>query len=147
MVLSFYYGLSCLGGFNQINYLTDMQTAYLQLQDQLGQPDNKAMAQAAYTRHMNDGFTLAFLQTSAGKTVPATGLDLALYGDQTTWPNLLATMKTMTVAEGFDPLLPELYRVIYSEEERVADLTAISESDITKITDLERKIKPAAVVQ
>jgi len=143
-VLSFYYGLKCIGGFNQINYLTEMKNNYLKMSVDRGNYRSVEVCARAQTKEMNDGFTLAFLEDKAGKTYAATGLDFILYGNDQTWPNLVKTIKSITVEEAFNPLLPELYRVIYNEKDRTPEQTAVTDEQIMKLTGLDKKIIPCA---
>lgn len=145
-VLSFYYGLKCVGGFNQINYLTDMKNAYIKMNVDRGNYRSIEVCARAQTKEMNDGFTLAFVAGSDQKTYAATGLDFFLYGDDTTWPRLVETIKQITVEEAFNPLLPELYRVIYNEKDRTPELSAITDEQIMQLTGLDKKITPCAQI-
>lgn len=143
-VLSFYYGLKCVGGFNQINYLTEMKNNYIKMSVDRGNYRSIEVCARAQTKEMNDGFTLAFLEGKDGKTFAATGLDFILYGNEQTWPNLVKTMKTITVEEAFNPLLPELYRVIYNEKDRTPEESAVTDEQIMHLTGLDKKIIPCA---
>lgn len=145
-VLSFYYGLKCVGGFNQINYLTDMKNAYIKMNVDRGNYRSIEVCARAQTKEMNDGFTLAFVAGSDQKTYAATGLDFILYGDDTTWPRLVETIKQISVEEAFNPLLPELYRVIYNEKDRQPELSAVTDEQIMQLTGLDKKITPCAQV-
>ncbi len=146
-VLSFYYGLKCVGGFNQINYLTEMKNAYIKMCVDRGNYRSIEVCARAQTKEMNDGFTLAFIEGAEHATYAAMGPDLYLYGNNQTWPKLVDTMKTLTVEEAFNPLLPELYKVIYTEQERDATLSAITDGDIMKATGLDKKIASCAVLK
>lgn len=139
-VLSFYYGLKCVGGFNQINYLTEMKNNYIKMQVDRSNYRSIEVCARAQTKEMNDGFTLAFIKAQDNQLYAAVGLDFILYGNDETWPNLVKTIKNITVAEAFDPLLPELYRVIYNEKDRVPNLTAITDAQIMEVTGVGKKI-------
>lgn len=145
-VLSFYYGLKCVGGFNQINYLTEMKNNFIKMQVDRGNYRSIEVCARAQTKEMNDGFTLAFVEDQQHKMYAAMGLDLILYGNDQTWPSLVKTIKTINVEEAFNPLLPELYRVIYNEAERTPELSAITDEQIMTFTGLDKKIKPCASV-
>lgn len=144
-VLAFYYGLKCVGGFNQINYLTTMKNNYIKMQVDRSNYRSIEVCARAQTKEMNDGFTLAFVERNQ-KTYAAMGLDFILYGDDHTWPNLVQTIKVITVEEAFNPLLPELYRVIYNEAERMPAASAITDEQIMQLTGLNKKIIPCAKV-
>lgn len=141
-VLCFYYGLKCLGGFNQVNYLTAMKNAYIKMTADRGNYRSIEVCARAQTKEMNDGYLLAFAQAPNGALVPATGLDLYLYGDDRTWPTILEESRNITIAESLDPALPEFYRFVYPEADRQADLASITAEQITAATGLVQKLKP-----
>jgi hypothetical protein len=145
IVLSFYYGLKCVGGFNQINYLTDMKNNYIKMQVDRENYKSIEVCARAQTKEMNDGFTLAFLQAQQA-TYAATGLDFILYGQSDTWQKLVQTIKAITVEEAFYPLLPELYRVIYNEKNRLPQLTNITDADLMEISGVSKKIIPCVTL-
>lgn len=145
IVLSFYYGLKCVGGFNQINYLTDMKNNYIKMQVDRGNYKSIEVCARAQTKEMNDGFTLAFLQAQQ-QTYAATGLDFVLYGQPDTWQRLVKTIKNISVEEAFYPLLPELYRVIYNEKDRLPELSAITDADLMEISGVSKKIIPCVTL-
>lgn len=146
-VLCFYYGLKCLGGFNQTNYLTNMKNAYLRLHADRGNYKSVEMCAHAQTKEMCDGFITAFCGGPQNELVPAAGLDLYLYNTPNTWLTIMEEVKNLTLNDALNPSLPEFYRYVYSESERVSELAAITADDVTKLTGLDKKIKPCVVAQ
>lgn len=147
IVLSFYYGLKCLGGFSQVNYLTWMKNAYIKMQVDLGNYRSIEVCSRSQTKEMGGDYTIAFLGGPNGEMIPATGLDLILYGDEKTWQSMMDESKQITLEEGVNPLMPEFYRIIYGENEREADLMSVTAEDITKLTKLDQKIKACATLK
>ncbi len=147
MLLSFYYGLKCLGGFSQVNYLTLMKNAYIKMQVDLGNYRSIEVCARAQTKEMGADFTIAFLGGPGGELVPATGLDLILYGTEKTWPMLAEESKKITLQEGVDSLMPEFYRILYPEQEREADLMAVTPEDITKLNHLDERIEACVQIK
>lgn len=145
-LIAFYYGLKLLGGFNQVNYLTFMKNGYIKMNTDLGNYRSIEVCARSQTKELCDGLTIAFLQDPQKKMTLATGLDLILYGNEYTWPQFVDISKNITVAEAFNPLLPEIYRITYTEDEWEQDLLAITDQDITQLTRLDEKIKPCAYV-
>lgn len=145
LVLSFYYGVKCLGGFSQVNYLTEMKNAYIKMNADLGNYRSIEMCARAQTKELCE-FTTAFLQTPEG-TIPATGLDLILHGDENTWDFFVDESKQITLGEAFSPLYPEFYRIIYAEGQRDAELMEVTDTDITRMAGLEQKIRPCAILK
>ncbi len=144
MVLSFYYGLKCLGGFSQVNYLTEMKNAYIKMQVDLGGYKNIEVCARAQTKELGGDVTLAFLSEPGGKLIPATGLDLILYGNDKTWPLLVEQSTQITIEQALNPLMPDFYRIIYPEVQRDPTLSRITAEDITRLTQLDTKIKACA---
>ncbi len=147
IVLSFYYGLKCLGGFSQVNYLTYMKNAYLKMQVDRGNYRSTEVCARAQTKELCGDVTIIFAGGPSGEMIPATGLDLILYGTEKTWPNFLEVSKTITIKEALYATMPEFYRIVYPESERLAELNDISSADITCALGLDKKIKPCVYVR
>ncbi len=141
MVIGFYYGLKCLGGFSQVNYLTQMKNAYIKMQVDRGNYKSIEVCCRSQTKEMCGDMTIAFLGGPKGEMVPATGLDLILYGNENTWPLLVKESNEITLAEAIDPMMPEFYRIIYTEAERESALNSVTSEDVTRLIKLNSKIK------
>jgi hypothetical protein len=146
MTISFYYGLKCLGGFNQINYLTLMKNAYIKMNVELGNYRSIEVCARAQTKEICDGLTLAFLGYNGGRVALATGIDLILYGQEDSYKRLEDLSKIMTLEEALNPLMPEIYRISYDEKEWKEDLLSVTEKDINQLTGLDSKVKPCVFV-
>lgn len=146
IVLSFYYGLKCLGGFSQVNYLTYMKNSYIKMQVDLGNYRSIEVCARAQTKEMGADFTIAFLGGPNGELVPATGLDLILYGDENTWPTIVAGSKQITLDEAVTSLMHEFYPIVYPETERDPELLKITPRDVARLTKLDQKIKPCCKI-
>lgn len=141
IVLSFYYGLKCLGGFNQVNYLTQMKNAYLKMQVDRGNYRSVEMCARAQTKEMCDGFSLAFLGYGEAMTL-ATGIDFLLYGEPQALAKILKVCETITLSEALNPLLPEMYKIAYVESEWEKELLDLDAQSIIHLTGLDRTIQP-----
>ncbi len=146
MVVSFYYGLKCLGGFNQVNYLTLMKNNYIKMNADLGNYRSIEMCARAQTKEMIDGLSIAFLQSPGNPFTLATGLDLILYGHKDGWNNLTHVVKNLSFEEAFSPLLPEIYRISYEKKDWEENLLKITDRDINKLKRIGGKIKPCAII-
>ncbi len=122
IVLSFYYGLSCAGGFSQVNYLTDMKKAYQKiLADISGYESEAGHLQTLSTDFFACDFVLALL--GMGKaSVPATPFDLIIYGNRKTDRMLRKLANSLTLRQVVEPVLPELYKIITGEQPAVTPL-------------------------
>jgi len=72
IVLAFYYGLRCGGGFSQISYLEEMKIAYGRFLQRIGLSREQDRLSAVEAQSLRAGFMLAEL--ASGR--PATTLDL-----------------------------------------------------------------------
>lgn len=147
IVLSFYYGLKCLGGFSQVNYLTFMKNAYIKMQTERGNYRSIEVCARAQTKEIGGDFSITFIKGPKGEMLPATGIDLILYGSENTWPTLMEESKTIGLDEAFNPIMPEFYSIIYPEVERDPELSKITSTDITKLTRFDQKIKACCEIR
>jgi hypothetical protein len=77
----------------------------------------------------------------------ATGLDLILYGTAQTWPQFVEISKNITFREALSPLMPEIYKISYLEDEWDPALVAITDEDIIKLMKLDAKITACAHIK
>ncbi|EKD79211.1 MAG: hypothetical protein ACD_41C00133G0003 [uncultured bacterium] len=141
-VLSFYYGLKCLGGFNQINYLTAMKGAYIKMNvDRMNYRSIEVCARAQ-TKEMSDGYLIAYGQAPDGGVVQANGIDMYLYGDAQTWGIVQEVANTVTINDSLYPAMPEFYRYVYTEVQRDPKLAAITPEQVIFHHGLQDKLKP-----
>lgn len=145
ITLSFYYGLKCLGGFNQINYLTLMKNSYIKMNVDLGNYRSIEVSARAQTKEICE-LTFAFQRYNGGRVAMASGLDLILYGEKDTYDNLVAMSKKMTLEDALNPLMPEIYRMSYDEKEWEPDLLEITEKTINQMTGLDKNVIPCLTI-
>ncbi len=147
IVRCFYYGLKCLGGLGQINYLPRLHTAFITMQKALGLTENITACEKVETKHLGGEVTTAFLGGPNGELVPATSLDLLLYGDATTWDKMVEASKHITVEEALYPMLPEDYPMHYMGADRDPILSAIKAKDIAQLIRLTDRVTPCAYLR
>lgn len=141
MVLVFYYGLRCLGGFNQVNYLTSMKNAWISMMREIGIDDGLDGLEKVETDGLAGDMTIAYITDGFGKFYGATGLDLVLYQNADSWRTLKDMTQEISVSESLFPLFAEFYPIVYSAEERVLELSAVTSDDIIEYLGLQRKFK------
>lgn len=146
-VLSLYYGLKCLGGFSQVNYLTFMKEAYLKMMIELGETKEVELLEPVQTKEFGEDLTIAFLSDPKGEITMAAGLDLILYHNQNTFECMKKEAKTITLMEAISPMMPSFYRVVYPGPERNETLMSITSQDIIKLTGLDKKIQPCVTIE
>lgn len=142
MLISFYYGVTCLGGFSQPSYLTAMKAGYLQLLQEVGESEEIGKCKQIETKIMGGDMALAFLQDKNGSLSQATGLDLMLYGTSSTWSKIVESAKEMSVQNGVDSMMPLFYEVMYPENKRDRKLQNITVEQIAQLDGLNNKVKP-----
>ena len=133
--LSFYYGLKCLGGYSQVNYLTFMKEAFMAMMHEMGMPEAADACVPVSTKNWS-GFTFTYLENGEKTVMPAQFLDLHLYGDDGMWQRLLDYAHICSLRSAVQPLLPEIYRYSYAEHEREAHLLALTTEQIAAETGL-----------
>lgn len=134
-VLSFYYGLKCLGGYSQVNYLTFMKDAFIGMMNELGETEAALACGPVSTKNWS-GFSFSYLQSQQGLVSPAQFIDLYLYKDTDMWRRLMDYAHVCTLDQAIQPLLPEIYRYSYPETERETDLVTMTTEDIATFTKM-----------
>jgi hypothetical protein len=132
-----YYGITCVGGFNQVNWLTGIKEKFLELLEETGDVDTVNRLKSIPTQNFAEG-NLAFLPSQNG-LIKATGIDLYLSG-RDYYPAYKKLAKSLTVGESMESLLPEIYRVITPGPERDPNLLTLSDADIIKQNGMAEKI-------
>jgi hypothetical protein len=132
-----YYGITCLGGFNQVNWLAGIKEKFLLLLKETGEKELAGKISRAVTNNFAEG-NLAFLVR--GKSlIKASGLDVYL-GGENLYQRYVELSKKLTVAESMESLLPEIYRVVTPAQDRQAKLLAITDQTIAAQNGLAEKV-------
>lgn len=133
ILVAFHYGFTCLGGFCQVQDLTELKDAWVAFLRELGMQEEAETAQTVQTRDMSaGGMILAYLPTPRKTLVPATGLDLLLARTEDTRLERLASYaKHVTFRESMYPMLLDNYRVFYTAQERDPALLTFSSEHVT----------------
>lgn len=141
LMVSLYYGMKCLGGFCQVHDLTLCKEAWRLLLLEIGETAEAEAVVPVQTKELGgDGLVLAYLKTATGNTVPANGFDMILDEGDTSFDHYVALSKRVTVAEMMAPMLPEIYTVLYSEQQRETELLSITPEEIFHATGLQEKL-------
>lgn len=110
IVLCFVHKLTCGGGFSQINYLSEMKSAYEKLCAAVGYTPGELPKTDVFT-----GELVITVLEKDGVTVPATLLDTILYQDDTTSATLKDAYKTTLLKDAIWAMMPEYYKIITGE--------------------------------
>lgn len=142
LVVSLYYGMKCLGGFCQVHDLTMIKAAWQKLLERVGEKEESDATASVQTKELGgDGMVLAYLRSDANDTVPATGLDMILYSGNTSFKKYVAFSKFLSLGEIMDPMIPEMYTVLYPATEREKDLMEITPEQIAHANGLDEKAR------
>lgn len=147
ITLSCYYGLILAGGMDQTRYLTAMKDAYINLFKEFsGEKTVEDCFQTPTTDLIITRPTLAYIEASGDYRDPATGIDFCIYGNQITPEKIVQTAQDISIEDIFQRLLPNLYEEYCPPTEKKELLDSITERSIEKITELDKKIPPLAVI-
>lgn len=135
-----YYGLTCLGGFNQVNWLTDTKEKFIGLLKEWGEEGFAEKIAKIPTENFAEG-SLAFAVNGQGGIYKPTGLDLFLQNDPNIYERYRQLALKITLGESIDAQLPEIYKVITSFKDRNNKLLDITESNILNFNGMADKIK------
>lgn len=144
ILFCFYYGVRQIGGPNQTTYLTQMKQAYISFLEELGDVESVALCKDIPTTDIVPGnpAVLAFLKGHQGELIPATPLDLYLYGTPETIATITSVSNTITLGESVKRTLPVWYKRCYTEEEREKELSEIKAPAIDNAIGLATKLTP-----
>ncbi len=137
-----YYGITCLGGFNQVNWLTNIKNKFADLLKEMGEENIAARVVKEVTENFAES-NLAFDITDSGLVYKPTALDLFLKDTNDLFNKYHRLAKVVTIGESMDSMLPEIYKVITPAEKRLRQLANISERDVLSAGGLNLKIKAA----
>lgn len=141
VVLGMYYGFNLSGGLDQPTYLTQTKNAYinvlkdLHLTEEIDNVEPIVTDDIVITRP-----TLAFLEDKNGNRIPATSLDLLLYGTNYSWSSIIEASKKVPLKDLFYRLYPELYRDYCEHNTKDPEVLKLTEHDIEKFTGIDKKI-------
>lgn len=139
LMVSLYYGMKCLGGFCQVHDLTMIKLAWGNLLREKGLEKEAVAIIPVQTKELGgDGLVLAYLKTAQGGLIPATGIDMALGDVQSDLKHYVELSKNVTLSEMMNPMLLEMYTVLYSSYQRDHGLLGITPEKILKATGLEK---------
>lgn len=141
VMVSLYYGMKCLGGFSQVNDLTRTKEAWQEILHAVGETTEADAIMAVQTKELGgDGMVLAYHRTGELDMVPATGIDMALKKSDTTFAKYVARSKELTMSEIMQPMIPEMYTVLYPIQDRKPEYNAVTPEKILRKTSLLQKL-------
>jgi hypothetical protein len=135
-----YYGITCLGGFNQVNWLTDIKEKFVDILKELSERELADSILGLPTENFAEGL-LAFGINPEGQIYKPSLLDLLLRKDAGLFNRYRQLASLITVGESIDIQLPEIYKVIVPAEQRNPELLDVTESATLSSGSIADKIK------
>lgn len=137
-ILACYYGYSLGGGHLQTRYLVQMKEAYAKIVDAIGDTESREALEGLVTSNfIIPRPTLVYIK-SGNKRVPATGMDMLLYGDGgENFQTIIEASKRITMKQVIDRILPGLFRDLNLSDEK---LSKITEREIEELNGLSRNL-------
>jgi hypothetical protein len=141
LTVALYYGMKCLGGFSQVNDLTMTKMAWQELlwEHHLLE-DALALETVSTASYGGDGLVLSYLPTQSGSLVPATGIDMLSDNINTDYADFIQLAKNIKLEEILNPMLPEMYEVVYSIQDRQQELCGLTPEKIIEASGLQTKL-------
>jgi len=141
LIVALYYGMKCLGGFCQVHDLTMLKYAWFKMLNKLGFKEEAEAILPIQTKELGgDGMVLSYCKRPDNKFVPATGIDMLL-DDSDTSPNQYVELsRRVSLNDIMNPMLPEIYTVLYPFDKRDPKLANLTPEDILEATGLGEKI-------
>lgn len=133
-----YYNFTCIGGFNQTTWFTEIKQKFASLFSEMGEAGlAKTMAQA-FTANFAEG-NLTYLMRRSKIFKPA-ALDIYLQNGNF-YKKCQQLAKNVTLAQSIESLLPEIYRIAVPKKERQKALLEISDGQIVRQNGMARTIE------
>jgi hypothetical protein len=133
-----YYGVTALGGFNQVNWLTEIKNLFSNLLQSIGMEDESKRVQSVPSNNFAEG-GLAFFRSQAG-IIKASGLDLLFSPQQDRYAQFMELSRKLTLSESIECELPEIYKVITPREEWDTEALSVTEKGIMEENGMAKKI-------
>lgn len=133
-----YNRITCLGGFNQVNWLTEIKEKFVQLLKELGELDEAAGIAKVPTNNFAEGNFSFLYQT--GQLIKPTGWDIFSLGNKQIYEKYQNLAQAITVAESIETLLPEIYKIITPAQKRSRELLILSDEAIAELAGLKDKV-------
>jgi len=135
-------GVTCVGGFNQINWLTHIAAQFLLLLEELGEGRLRRQISQVPTQNFAE-MNLAFLCNDKKQLHKATGIDIYLQNSSSMFKAYKRLAGQLTVGESIESLLPEMYQVMVPASKRKANLIDITDEMILEHNGAAEKIRNA----
>ena len=135
-----YYNLTCLGGFNQVNWLSEIKFKFAGLLGELGEAELSENISKQMTENFAEG-SVALLVNNKGQIYRPTAVDIFLQNRLDIYQKFCDLARRVTVAESIDFELPEIYRIVMPEGSRSQDKENFTGNSFGSNRSLQTKVK------
>ncbi|MBI5530674.1 MAG: hypothetical protein HY918_04205 [Candidatus Doudnabacteria bacterium] len=135
-LVSLFYGLNCLGGFNQTSWLTDIKEKFVALLSERGETELAARISQVVT----DNFAETPVAFSLANNVLLKPSLLDLYLNNASYSSIINNARKITLAQSLETELPEIYKIVMPELDRLPELSAITSGQIAQNNGLTKKL-------
>ncbi len=132
-------GLTCLGGFNQVDWLTGIKEKLVSMLGELGEVDAATNLMKAETKNFAEG-NLAFLPQGE-KIIKPTGVDIYLQKNSGLYKKFQELGNAVTLKESIDSILPGIYRAITPSARQKPELLELTDDIIIFHNGVAEKVK------
>lgn len=143
LIVSFYYGFKCLGGFSQVSDLTQTKEAWMSFLKEIGLNEEAEAVVPVQTKELNDGLTVAYMRTTKGDFIPANAVDLMI-SEVAPFEHFVHLAKNLRFQEMMNPLVVEIYKVLHTEEDRNPEYVALTPERLLEMSGLKDKLEKLA---
>ncbi|MDP3941570.1 MAG: hypothetical protein Q8Q49_04660 [bacterium] len=142
IVLGFYYGLCLIGGGGQTTYFTRMKEAYAAMQKVVGDGEKLTVYQDVPTNRLSFPYpSIAFLKGAKDEPVPATFLDILLYGDKHALDVIRKMAETVTLKQGLTRELPGLAAMLHEGNDPGGAMNGVTSGQIDEMTGMNKRLQ------
>lgn len=133
-LVSLYYNLNCLGGFNQTSWLTEIKEKFSALLVEMGE---RALAEEVL-KVVTDNFAETPLALSLTNNSLIKSSLVDLYLADVDYGAVVQISKQITLAQSLETELPEIYKIVVPEQNRSSELLAITSGNIAQSNGLTK---------
>jgi hypothetical protein len=133
-LVTLYYNLNCLGGFNQTSWLTEIKEKFSALLVEMGE---RALAEEVL-KVATDNFAETPLALSLTNNSLIKSSLVDLYLADVDYGAVVQISKQITLAQSLETELPEIYKIVVPEQNRSSELLAITSGNIAQSNGLTK---------
>lgn len=135
-IIACYYGFMLGGGHFQTQYLNQMKDAYSKIMKKIGDEESLNALEGLITTNFVIPRPAMVYIKDGNKRIPATGLDMILYGKDINWAGLIEGTKRVKLKDVIERMFPRLI----NRDNLDPQFAQINERDIEELNGLARNL-------